>query len=130
MALDRDAVLPAVAVILAILVPPVTVVRALLGSNSDSPLWYVVLLAFFASFVAGGAVAANRAEASPLTQAALAAAIAFGAAVVVAVIRNVVTGRSMGVAAFVTAILFAQIAVSLSVLGAFLARRRRRAAAQ
>jgi hypothetical protein len=125
-ALDRGAVVFAALVTLAILVPPFAVLRALLGAGSDSPVLSLVVLAFFVSFLTGGAVAARRSPASPLRHSAAAAALAFSAVLVAAVARNVATGRPMGVPALVTAVVLAQIAVSLAVLGGLLGRRRRR----
>lgn len=126
--LDRGAVVPAALVTLAILVPPFAVLRALLGTGSDSPVLSLVVLVFFVSFLTGGAVAARRSPASPLRHSAAAAALAFSAVVAAAVARNIATGRPMGVPALVTALLLTQIAVSLAVVGGLLGRRRRRGA--
>ena len=115
----------AAAVILAILVPPVVIIRALLGTESDSPLWYLVVVAFFVSFFVGGRVAGRADPANAGKHGALAGAVAFGAAVLVAVVRNVVTGRPMGLAALVTVLVFSQVAMSVSALGGLLARRAR-----
>ena len=125
--IDRAAVLRGAAIALAVLVPPVAIVRALLGNDDDSPLWSVIPLAFLIAFIAGGSVAARRAAQAPYVNGAVAAGAAFGAALAVGVVRNLVTGRSMGVAALVTAVLFWQIATSLGMLGAFVAVRRARA---
>ena len=124
--IDHAAVLRGAAVALAVLVPPVAVVRALLGNDDDSALWSVIPLAFLVAFTAGGSVAARRSTRAPLVNGAVAAGAAFGAALAVGVVRNLLTGWSMGIAALVTAVLFWQIAASLGMLGAFLAVRRAR----
>ena len=119
-----DVVARAAAVILAILVPPVIVIRALLGTESDSPLWYLVVVAFFVSFFVGGRVAGRAEPATAVKHAALAGAVAFGVALLVAVVRNLVVGRPMGLAALVTVLVFSQVAVSISAFGGLMARRR------
>lgn len=125
--IDRAAALTGAGVALAVLVPPVAIVRALLGNDDDSPLWSVIPVAFLVAFTAGGSVAARRAPDAPYANGAAAAAAAFGAALLVGVIRNLVSGWSMGLAALVTAALFWQIAASLGMVGAFFAVRRMRA---
>ena len=117
----------AAAVILAILVPPAAIVRVFLGGDTQSSLWYVVVGAYVVSFVAGGQVAGRWAPQAPLKHAAAAGIAAFGVALALGVVRNLVTGRPMGAAALVTALLLWQIAASLSLLGGGLAARRARA---
>ncbi|HEX7168886.1 MAG TPA: hypothetical protein VF230_18050, partial [Acidimicrobiales bacterium] len=73
---DRVALARGVAVIVAILVPPVVFVRAMLGSESESPLWTLIPLAFVLGFTIGGIAAARRAPVAPVKHAALAGAIA------------------------------------------------------
>ena len=124
--IDRAAVLRGAAVALAVLVPPVAIVRALLGNDDDSALWSVIPVAFLLAFTAGGSVAARRADRAPFVNGAAAAGAAFGVALGAGVVRNLVTGWSMGIAALVTAVLFWQIAASLGMLGAFVAMRRAR----
>ncbi|HUS62412.1 MAG TPA: hypothetical protein VMY34_09460, partial [Acidimicrobiales bacterium] len=80
------------------------------------------------SFVIGGASAATSASAAPLKHAAVSGAVAFGMALVGGLVRNAVTGRSLGFAGLVTALLLWQIATSLSLLGGALGSRRRRRA--
>ena len=116
-------VVRAAGLILAILVPPVVVIRALLGTESDSPLWYLIVVAFFVSFYVGGRFAGRAEPATAVKHAAVSGAVAFGAAVAVAVVRNLVVGRPMGLAALVTVLVFSQVAVSISALGGFRARR-------
>ena len=128
--LDRAVVARAVGVVLLVLVPPVVLVRTILGPDSDSPLWNVIVLAFLVSFVVGGIVAAARSAEAPLKHAAATGAVAFGLALLAGLVRNLLTGWSLGFAGIVTALLLWQIAVSLSMLGGVLGRRRRRTEAQ
>jgi hypothetical protein len=124
--IDRNTVVRGVVVTLALLVPPVAVIRTLLGPDSDSPLWNLIVVVFLVSFPVGGAVAANRAPTSPLKHAAAAGAAAFGVALLFGLVRNAVTGWSLGLAGAVTALLLWQIATSLALLGGGGAGRRRR----
>ena len=126
--LDRRLVLRGAAIVLAILVPPVVVIRSLLGPDSDSPLWNLIVVLFLVSFVVGGAATAGRAEHGPIKHAAAAGAAAFGAALLIGLVRNLLTGWSLGLAGFVTALLLWQIAVSLSMVGGLFGRRRRQEA--
>ena len=123
--IDRRTVLRATLVILAILVPPVVVIRSVLGPESDSPLWNLIVVTFLVSFVVGGVVAAMRAPAAPLKHSAVAGAAAFGVALLFGLVRNLLTGWSLGLAGFVTALLLWQIATSLSMLGGLIGNRRR-----
>ena len=120
------AVLRGAAVALAILVPPIAIVRAWLGNDDDSPLWSIIPIAFLVAFPAGGFVAARRSPSTPYVNGAAAGAAAFGAALAFGLVRNLATARPMGVAAFVTAVLFWQIATALGLLGAYAAGRRAR----
>jgi hypothetical protein len=113
-------------VTLVLLVPPVVLIRTIVGPGSDSPLWNLIVVAFIVSFVAGGAVAGGRAATSPMKHAAASGAIAFGIALLFGLVRNAVTGWSLGLAGAVTALLLWQIATSLSLVGGVLAARRRR----
>lgn len=124
--LDRGVVARAVAVVLVLLVPPVVFIRTILGPDSDSPLWNLIVVAYLVSFVVGGAYAAKVAPAAPVKHAAAAGAGAFGVALVVGLLRNLLTGWSLGLAGLVTALLLWQIATSLAVVGGLLAGRRRR----
>jgi hypothetical protein len=123
--LDRGVLVRAVALILGLLVPPVVVIRTILGPDSDSPLWNLIVLAYLVSFVVGGAYAAKAASQAPVKHAAAAGAGAFGVALVVGLLRNLLTGWSLGLAGFVTALLLWQIATSLALVGGLLGRRRR-----
>jgi hypothetical protein len=123
-ALDRRTVLEGAGLTLLVLVPPVVVIRSLLGPESDSPLWNLIVVVFLTAFVAGGVVTAKRAPEAPLKHAAAAGATAFGVALVIGLLRNALTGWSLGLAGIVTALLLWQIATSLSLLGALLGRRR------
>ena len=123
--IDRGAVTVAAGFALAILIPPIVVVRVLLGNDEDSALWSVIPIAFAAAFVFGGMQAARRAPASPYTNAAAAGALAFGIALLGGVARNLIGGGSMSAAALISGLLFWQIAIALSLLGGFVANRRR-----
>ena len=127
--IDRATILRGVLVTLVILVPPVAVIRTLLGSQSSSPLWNLIVVVFLVSFVVGGALTAARAPSAPMKHAAVVGAVAFGTALAGGLLRNALTGWSLGLAGLVTALLLWQIATSLAMLGGFLAGRRRGAAA-
>ena len=127
--IDRSTIVRGVLVILAVLVPPVAIIRTLLGSQSSSPLWNLIVVAFLVSFVVGGAVTAGKAPDAPMKHAAIAGATAFGLALAGGLVRNAVTGWSLGLAGLVTAVLLWQIATSLAMLGGFVATRRRRSPA-
>ncbi len=127
--MDRNTIVRGVVVTLAILVPPVAVIRTLLGSQSSSPLWNLIVVAFLVSFLAGGAVAATKAPDAPMKHAAAAGAAAFGIALAGGLVRNAVTGWSLGLAGLITALLLWQIATSLAMLGGFVATRRKRSPA-
>ena len=122
--LDRAVVVRGAVLVLGILVPPVVVIRSILGPESDSPLWNLIVLLFLVSFVAGGAYTAGRAPTSPMKHAAVAGAAAFGVALVIGLVRNLLAGWSLGLAGFVTALLLWQIATSLALVGGLLGRRR------
>lgn len=126
--LDAATVLRGTAVVLGILVPPVVVIRTLLGPESESPLWNLIVVVFLVSFVAGGAFTAARAAAAPMKHAAAAGAAAFGIALVIGLLRNLLSGWSLGLAGAVTALLLWQIATSLALVGGLLGRRRRQEA--
>ena len=123
--LDSGLVGRGVAVVLLVLVPPVVVIRSLLGPDSDSPLWNLIVVLFAVSFVAGGAFTAARSVRAPMKHAAAAGAAAFGLALAIGVVRNAVTGWSLGLAGVVTALLLWQIATSLALIGGLFGRRRR-----
>ena len=123
--LDRKVIVRAAAVTLAVLVPPVIAIRTLVGPSDDSPLWNLIVVLFLVSFVVGGAVAGAKAPDSPLKHAAATGAVAFGVALLLGLLRNLLTGWSLGLAGVVTALLLWQIATSLSLLGGLLGRRRR-----
>ena len=127
--IDRATIVRGVLVTLAVLVPPVAIIRTLLGSQSSSPLWNLIVVAFLVSFVVGGAVTAAKAPDAPMKHAAIAGAAAFGVALAGGLIRNAATGWSLGLAGVVTAVLLWQIATSLAMLGGFVTTRRRRSPA-
>jgi hypothetical protein len=125
-AIDWRTAVAGAALIVAILGPPVLVVNALEGDDrygEESYLWLAPALAIFAAFAVGGWWAARRQPRTPFLHAAVAAVVAL---VAVRVVRTVVDVASGDGASFPLAfLLLAQIAVSLAVLGAYVAMRRR-----
>ena len=124
--IDRSAVAKGVVLTLALLVPPVAVIRTLLGAPSSSPLWNLIVVVFLVSFPIGGGFAATKSADAPMKHAAITGAAAFGIALAGGLVRNALTGWSLGLAGLVTALLLWQIATSLALLGGFLTTRRRR----
>ena len=122
--MDRRVIAVGAGVILALLVPPVVAIRSLLGPDSDSPLWNLIVVVFLVAFVVGGVVTAKRSADAPLKHAAAAGAAAFGVALLIGLLRNALTGWSLGLAGLVTALLLWQIATSLSLIGGVIGRRR------
>ena len=112
---------------LAIVLPVVEVVRALRSSDAageESAMWVVAVLAVFVGYPVGGYVAARRQPTTPLIHAMAAGALAFLVTAAIAIVRLLITdGMDAGTIVFL--LLYLQIAVSLSVLGAFVAGRRR-----
>jgi hypothetical protein len=114
-------------VTLAVLEPPVQVISALKVDDStgaESYWWVVGAVAVLVSFALGGWVAARRRPSTPFMHGAAAAAIAFAAHLVVRTLVKVATGDSAALA-WANTVLVAQIAISLGVLGAYVATRRR-----
>jgi hypothetical protein len=110
-------------VILAILEPPVQIVNAV-NAGDESYWWVIGAVAVLASFVVGGGFVARRQPRTPFQHAAAAAALAFVIHMVVRTLVRAVSGDSLSVAP-VNTLLVAQIAISLSLLGAYVAGRRR-----
>lgn len=113
---------------LAVLEPPVQFIKALKAddpSGAESNWWVVGAAVFLVAYAVGGWFAARRKRSAPFMHGAAAAAIAF--AVDVIVIRTVVrlaSGDGLGLN-IANTLLVAQIAISLGVLGAYVATRRR-----
>ena len=113
---------------LAVLEPPVQIISALKiddGSGAESYWWVVGAVAVLVSFALGGWLAGRRRPTAPFVHGAAAAALAF--AVHVLVVRTVVkvaSGDGIGLN-IANTLLVAQIAISLGVLGAWVATRRR-----
>jgi hypothetical protein len=119
-------------VILAILEPPVQIISALKVDDpvgQESYWWVISAMAVLASFAVGGWYAARRQPRAPFLHSTVAAALAFAAHLVVRTIVRAATGDSLSLAPANT-VLVAQIAVSLSLLGAYVATRRRGAEVQ
>jgi putative membrane protein (TIGR04086 family) len=122
----RRAILVGGAVALAVVAPPVLIVRALKPSDlpyQESNLWVVAAAAYLLAFPIGGYVAARRDPRQPYTLGAGAAAIAYATVILIALIRRAVAGSVSG-GFFITAGLLATIATSLGVVGGHVASRR------
>jgi len=125
--LDRRGIVTAGAVILAVTLPPIWIVRLLKGGDvagSESNLWVVAPLALLAGFAIGGHRAARRRPDMPLIHATAAGALAFAAVAAYTIVRHLVAGDDVTAAFFVRVALLGQIAVSVSLLGGYLAMRR------
>lgn len=110
----------------ALVLPPIYVARALAGSDSsgDTGLWVVPVLAIFVAFPVAGFWAARRQPAAPLMHAALAGAVA-GLAMVSGSVAVRVARGEVGLASVVAYLVVLQIAISLSLAGAWWAGRRK-----
>ena len=125
--LDWRAVGVGAAVTLALLEPPVQIVSAVKVDDStgaESYWWVVAAIAVLLSFAIGGWVAARRRPATPFLHGAAAAAIAYVVHLVVRTVIKAVSGDDTSLAVANT-VLVGQIAISLGVLGAYVATRRR-----
>lgn len=114
---------------LAVTLPPVILVRILKGNDlegRESNLWIVSVFAVFAGFALGGHQAARARPRTALTHAAVAAGLAFGGLAVYTIVRHLVTGDDVSLAFLVRLVLVGQIAVSIGVLGGYVATRRAR----
>jgi len=113
---------------LAVALPPVALVLALKSGDlvgEESNLWLLTPVALLVGFGVGGFAAGRRRPDMPLLHAAAAGALAFGSVVVVAVARRLVdAGDEVTGGYFVRLLLLAQICVSCSLLGGYLAVRR------
>ena len=114
-------------VTLAILEPPVQIINALKANDppgEESFLWIVGALAFFVAFPFGGFYAARRRPRTPFLHSAVAAALALVAALVIRALVDMITDDEASFS-IVTTLLLAQIAISLGVLGGYVATARR-----
>jgi hypothetical protein len=114
-------------VTLAVLEPPVQLVSALKGDDAtgtESYWWVIAAVAVLVSFALGGWVAGRRRPSTPFLHGAAAAAIAYVVHLVVRTAIKLVLGDDPGLAP-VNTVLVGQIAISLGVLGAYVATRRR-----
>jgi len=120
------AVLTGGAVGLALLSVPIGVAAAAFGTEADSPLWLIVTPAFVVAFVAAGVVAARRSPAAPARHGAAAGGAALVVVFTFAVLRNLVTGGTLGAASVVTIVFALLFGTSLAIVGGVLATRQRR----
>lgn len=113
---------------LAVALPPVALVLALKSGDlvgEESNLWLLTPVALLLGFAAGGFAAGRRRPDMPLLHAAGAGALAFGLVAVVAVARRLSADSDQVDAAYlVRLLLLAQICVSCSLLGGYMAARR------
>ena len=110
-----------------IILPPTLVARALKGDDlegQESYLWVVAVVAVFAGFAVGGHLAAVRRPDAPLLHSALSAVAAFAVLAALTVVRRLANGDGLSVPLVTTLALMLQIAVSLAVLGGYVAMRR------
>ena len=125
--IDWRAVADGAVVAVMVTLPPTIAVRLLKDGDlegQESYLWVVPVVALLLGFALGGHRAARRRPDAPLLHAATAAAAAFGALAVVAVLRRVLSGDGLTVPLLVTLLLLMQITVSLAVVGGYVAVRR------
>lgn len=112
----------------ALVLPPIQVTRALRGSTQSSgtgALWVIPVVAIFVAFPITGFWAARRQPATPLLHASAAGAVAGVFVLAVSLISRVSHHRHLRAATFVQALLILQIAISLSIVGAWWAGRRK-----
>jgi putative membrane protein (TIGR04086 family) len=124
--LDLRTVVVSAALILAILLPPVQIVRALKSNDApyeESFLWVVPVVFILIGFPVGGWFAGRRRPRSALLHGAAAAFLAYLLTVGVAIIRLIVSGDGLKGSTLVSMLLYLQIAVSLGTLGGYLAGR-------
>jgi NAD/NADP transhydrogenase alpha subunit len=123
---DRRSILAGAAVAVAVVVPPVLIVRALKGPDlphHESNLWVVAAAAFLLAFPIGGYVAAHHDPRRAYTLGSAAAALGYVAVIALALIRRAVAG-DVSAGFFATAGLLATIAIPLGVIGGHVASRR------
>lgn len=131
--MDWRAVADGAVVVVAVTMPPTIVVRLFKDTDlggQESNLWFVPLLALLLGSALGGHRAAQRRLDAPLRHAAAAATAAFVVLAAVALLRRVITGDGITVPLVVTLILLLQIAVSLAIIGGYIAMRREAAGSQ
>ena len=131
--IDWRAVADGAVLIVAVTMPPVLIVRLFKDGDlpgQESNLWVVAVVAMFVGFVLGGHRAAKRRLDAPLLHAAVAAACAAGVMASIVIVRRLVTGDGVGVPLVVTLLLLLQIAVSLAIIGGYVAVRREAAASR
>jgi hypothetical protein len=111
---------------LVVLEPPVQLVSVLKSDDStgaESYWWVIAAVAVLLSFALGGWVAGRRRPSTPFLHGAAAAAIAYVVHLVVRTLVKLALGDDASLAVANT-VLVGQIAISLGVLGAFVATRR------
>ena len=125
--LDWRAVADGAVITVVVTLGPTIAVRLFKDSDLDgqeSNLWLIPLLALLVGSAMGGYRAARRRLDAPLMHAAAAAASAATVMAAVRVVRAAVTGDGLGITLVVTFVLLVQIAVSLAIIGGYLAVRR------
>ena len=126
-AVDRRTAIEGALWALAVALPPVWLVAVLKSDDlpgEESNLWLLTPLALLAGFGIGGFVAGRRRPDTPLLHAAAAGAVAFAAVVVFGIVRRLVGGDDVTLSYLVRLLLLAQICVSTSLLGGWVAARR------
>jgi hypothetical protein len=116
---------------LVIIEPPVQVIAALKSDDrtgAESYWWVIGAVAVLVGFAAGGWLAARRRPSTPFLHGASAAAIAYAAHLIVRTLIKVAGSDSVGLNVANT-LLVGQIAISLGVIGAYVATRRHARAA-
>lgn len=127
-AVDRRSVLEGALLALAVALPPVWLVLILKGNElagEESNAWLLVPVALLAGFGLGGYRAGSSPSTSPLTNAAAAGAVAFGAITAYSLVRRAIGSDPITVAVVVRMLLLAQICISVALLGGYVAYRRR-----
>jgi len=119
----------AAAITLGIAAVPIAVVRLVVGSHAEGgerSLWVGPVVALFVAFAVGGHTAAKGHPAAPYRQAATSAALAFAVFIAFTVARRLLTGDGFSFPLVVTLAVLFQIAVSLALLGGYVAWRQSR----
>ena len=125
--IDLRAVGEAALLTLAVAVPPVVIVDILKSDDppgQESNLWLLAPVALLAGFALGGYLAGKWRPRTPMMHAAAAGGLAFAVLFVVGVVRRVAGDDGVSLSYIVRLLLLAQICVSASLLGGYVAGRR------